>query len=490
MNRSHFVRPTRAACAALFVAALLVATLTNFAVLPNRADAMDLVELVKRVENAVVRVDTDSSLGSGVIVDNRGYVLTNYHVIEGARTASVTLRSGEEKPVRGYLALEPTRDLAVLKIDALPMPHAVNLAGVLPQIGEKVAAFGNPRGFSFTTTEGIVSAIRSGTEVSEIIGADMYRELGYSTAATWVQTSSPISPGNSGGPLVNMNAEVVGLNTWGDPKGQNINFAISATDMRRILNRALDAPVHELEKMPKRRVPTGGRSGRDDEFALTMPSGRVFSFAIFEEDEITALMSAAKTETFVIVTHPSGVVYAAAAQAKGVLNGVTIAQHENKEVMAQINYVDGKRHGVAKTWNRAGEPDFFAQYGKGKRHGFLCLFKGGSPSLVIDYEYDQPKYVQLVAGGKAQAGFESLAEAEKDGTAHELLARLEAADDALVQHEVRFRKQVSTFEQEKRKALARELAPQKRARMRDRAMQRDAQDQAFLQELFRRAHGR
>src|SRR5947209_8480877 len=79
-------------------------------------------------------------------------------------------------------------------------------------LADLVAAFGAPQGLSFSASEGIVSAVRSGKELKSMLPA--YQATGYSEAATWVQTTAAISPGNSGGPLVNMKGEVVGLNTW------------------------------------------------------------------------------------------------------------------------------------------------------------------------------------------------------------------------------------------------------------------------------------
>jgi S1-C subfamily serine protease len=147
---------------------------------------MDLVDVVANVEQSVVRVDTDSGFGSGVIVGDRGAILTNFHVIEGARRVKIILRSGKELESQGYLAVDPTHDLALLQVDKLPERAAIKVASTLPKIGEKAAAFGNPKGFSFTTSEGIVSAVRSGTEVINIISAEAYRHLGYAADATWI----------------------------------------------------------------------------------------------------------------------------------------------------------------------------------------------------------------------------------------------------------------------------------------------------------------
>ena len=458
----------------------------------SSALAVDLVELVKKVEHAVVRVDTDAQFGSGVIVDDRGYVLTNYHVVEGASTVTVTLRSGEKMRAKGFLAVDPTRDLALLVTEKFAKPRAVKIAAAAPRIGENVAAFGNPQGFSFTTTEGIVSAVRPGSEVSLAIGADIYRALGYSNHATWVQTTAAISSGNSGGPLVNMNAEVVGLNTWHHRGGQNLNFAISASDMNRLLDGAKGAKLLDFRALPKRAAPLDPPSmrGRDDEFTVELPTGRVFTFAIFQTDYNAMRLNAKNKEGVVVIRHPNGAMYAAANHDKGVLDGLTLAQYENKQPMVFAQYVDGRRHGNLKTWDEAGRPVMFAQYVKGRRHGFTCLFDEAELVLLAEYKFDQPEWIQLMANELVLEGFTSEEEAAKHTEARRILARLDEVDTTLKKNEVDFRKQVAQFERELRKARARELAPEKRRRIQERINQRAAANAAFLREMFRRAYGR
>ena len=217
---------------------------------------------------AVVRIETDDGLGSGAIISDRGFVLTNFHVVNGATKVTVVTRGGKSVAAAGFLVAEPRRDLAVLKIEPLAEAKPLKIAEALPQIGERVAAFGNPRGFSFSTSEGIVSAIRPGREIAGVIGAEAYHELGYDDDATWVQTTAPISPGNSGGPLVNMNVELVGLNTWTSARGQNLNFAISATDIKRIVQSAEKARLKTFAKLPK-------PSGQSDSESYAPGAGKI-----------------------------------------------------------------------------------------------------------------------------------------------------------------------------------------------------------------------
>src|SRR5262249_29458144 len=160
---------------------------------------------------------------------------------------TVSLESGQPVKVLGFVAVEPKHDLALIRTEPFTQPDVVaKLAEKMPEVGERLAGFGSPKGLTFSTTEGIVSAIRTGQEIGELTGRDSYRHLGYSVKAIWIQTTTQISPGNSGGPLVNMNAEVVGLNTWSKLDGQSLNFAIALTDIKKFLDANREKPTKEF----------------------------------------------------------------------------------------------------------------------------------------------------------------------------------------------------------------------------------------------------
>ena len=190
-----------------------------------RQKRVELADLIERVERSVVRIDVVTEagmvIGSGFIVSKNGTVVTNYHVVEGAVSAKATFQNGATANVSGTLLLNPEKDIAVVKIVVAGKLQPLQIAESLPRKGESVVAFGAPKGLSFSVTEGIVSAIRQSKELKR---ADL--------AGTWIQTSAPISKGNSGGPLVNLRGEVVGANTLARHDAQNLNFAISATDIR------------------------------------------------------------------------------------------------------------------------------------------------------------------------------------------------------------------------------------------------------------------
>ena len=166
--------------------------------------------------------------GSGFIIDRDGHVLTNYHVIDGARQIDVTLHN-RKKYRATVVGTDRSHDLAVIQIKAPDLtPMAMGDSRNL-QVGQKVYAIGNPFGLSGTLTSGIVSSIR---QVQEPDGM---------TIDEAIQTAAAINPGNSGGPLLNSHGEVIGINTMiaGNPgvnQSAGIGFAITINTAKAVLN--------------------------------------------------------------------------------------------------------------------------------------------------------------------------------------------------------------------------------------------------------------
>jgi S1-C subfamily serine protease len=198
-------------------------------------------ELIKKVEPSVVRIkvlsaDGSEGIGSGCFIDNEGKIVTNFHVVGAASRVTVSTVDGKSTQSLGYIVKDPGKDLAIIQIDpaelaVVPIPIATEV----PEKGEKVAAFGAPQGFDFTATNGIVSGIRSWEEIfatfEEMNGPLAQYGKKYDDGTEWIQTTAAISGGNSGGPLVNMKGEMVGINTWTHRGGQNLNFAAAVAEV-------------------------------------------------------------------------------------------------------------------------------------------------------------------------------------------------------------------------------------------------------------------
>jgi hypothetical protein len=241
--------------------ALVLAIILCSASLARGQDNRDLAPLIAQVDPCVVTITMDHSEGSGFVVDPKGVIVTNYHVIEGAKQATVTFPDKKSFAVEGFLAILPNKDLAVLRIQPGDKQlKALRLADGAPAKGERVFAFGAPMGMSGSVSDGIISAVRPGQEVRDTLQTltkrDIYKDvLMYDLDATWIQTTAPISPGNSGGPLVNSKGEVVGINTWTTPLGQNLNFSLCVAHVKQLLTTA-GADTQPLAKLP---APRAGR---------------------------------------------------------------------------------------------------------------------------------------------------------------------------------------------------------------------------------------
>ena len=179
----------------------------------------NLPELVKRVKPAVVAIATYDANGEALMTGSGfflhpGQVVTNLHVIRGAVRAEIKTLDGKGKiyPVAGAVAIDEEGDLALLSVD-MPAEHARSseLAADLPDEGEKIFVIGNPLKLEGSVSDGIVSAVREVPNVGRII-----------------QITAPISHGNSGSPVFNLQGQVIGVVTVKVTNGQNINLAIAA----------------------------------------------------------------------------------------------------------------------------------------------------------------------------------------------------------------------------------------------------------------------
>ncbi len=189
---------------------------------PARINPLDMLLGTKRSPQ---EPEVETSLGSGVIVSREGHVLTNDHVIEGMTEIEVQLADERTFPAR-LLGTDPSVDIAVLKIDAaklepLPIGNSDNV-----KVGQLVFAIGNPFGLSETVTAGIISA-RS-------------RRAMRDSTVEYLQTDAAVNQGNSGGPLINLRGEIIGINTAIFARGEDsgwlgISFAVPSNIARRAL---------------------------------------------------------------------------------------------------------------------------------------------------------------------------------------------------------------------------------------------------------------
>lgn len=204
-----------------------------------------LPDKIAEWERCVVTVETNNGVGSGFAVTPGNLIVTNFHVIAEASRGSIR-HSKDEIPIPvEVVAVSPEFDLAVLKIlgtRGRGIGHYLELADQTPQKGSQVYAIGSPLNLEGTVSSGIVSGIRDGTDLQELLqtnAVDMYKDFfGFEIDMEWIQTSAAINHGNSGGPLIDAaTSKVIGVNTMTHHESQNVGFAVSADHVRDVLRR-------------------------------------------------------------------------------------------------------------------------------------------------------------------------------------------------------------------------------------------------------------
>lgn len=212
--------------------------------------ALSAADIYKKVAPAVVMISTKSiqsvngwfqqeteGMGSGFIINTDGYILTNYHVINGAKEVTVTLSDGQEVTA-SVVNYDSDKDIAMIKLNGnVEVPGVVELGNSdALQPGEEVVAIGNPlsKELSSTLTKGIVSALNRSVETQSGVNTNL------------IQTDAAINSGNSGGPLINTKGEVIGINTLKASNGaEGIGFAIPINDVKEKID-SLSKPILNL----------------------------------------------------------------------------------------------------------------------------------------------------------------------------------------------------------------------------------------------------
>jgi len=216
----------------LFIIALILFNLHMF--------SQDTKLLAKNLLNKTVSIickDANSqavSLGSGVILEN-GFVATNVHVIEGAKSVYIKPNIGSEIKSSGYVAIDKLNDIIILKVPEL-IGESIVCSSEKNEIGEQIFVAGNPSGLTGTFSNGLISGIR------DINGRSL------------IQISAPISPGSSGGPVVNKNGELIGISVGGISEGQNLNFCIPVEFLVKLKSQIGSVVSFNLSKSIKKKT--------------------------------------------------------------------------------------------------------------------------------------------------------------------------------------------------------------------------------------------
>ena len=189
------------------------------------------ITTIDTVENFMQQQTQVQGVGSGIIVDSNGYILTNSHVVDYGNAKDITVRfeNGDKKPAR-VLWSERVLDLAIVKVDGSNYPAADIGNSDKLDIGELAVAIGNPLGLDFerTVTSGIISGLNRTIQVDQ-----------YNKVENLIQTNAAINSGNSGGPLLNNKGEVIGINTLKLKAGEGLGFAIPINIVKPIIDQVI-----------------------------------------------------------------------------------------------------------------------------------------------------------------------------------------------------------------------------------------------------------
>lgn len=208
--------------------------------LATHARAMDVTKVFEVIRPSVVLIvaydenDQPTSIGSGFFFGDQNTVATNLHVIQNAAKLAIKLNNGETGWIDIVLGIDEERDLALLHsgIAGNPIPPADSL----PDIGEDILAIGNPSGLEGTVSTGIISGIRT------------------EDGSQYFQITAPISPGSSGGPVIDENMEVLGVSTFFLDGTQSLNFAMPAAYLTKLYNSKSEKSLTVLKSAPSRKL--------------------------------------------------------------------------------------------------------------------------------------------------------------------------------------------------------------------------------------------
>jgi S1-C subfamily serine protease len=234
------------------ILALLPVTVLAQSLAPTAPQSFDSTEIAKKIAPTVVlikgKTDTGDLLGTGFIISSDGKIATNLHVIKDLREGGVQLASGEKFDSFSVLAFDARKDIAIIKIPGFDLPFVPLGNSNAVQVGDSVLIMGSPLGLQGSVTTGVISSVRDDP---------------FGGGFKVLQTDAAANPGNSGGPMVDGQSEVIGIVTFKIDGGENLNFAIPINYLRGLMESP--PPAITLDEL---RSKVSGTSDvfKDDEF--------------------------------------------------------------------------------------------------------------------------------------------------------------------------------------------------------------------------------
>lgn len=351
-----------------------------------------LEALREKIRASLVWIDTDRGYGSGFIVDKQGTIVTSALVLEKLSQGEVTFDDRQRAEITATYIPPDGNGLALLRTtrtqDMIPLP----LAERYPREKDIVVGLGGCQGLFSAPAQGLVTKICPGSEVRSRLaaeGGDVKPLEKIDADATWIETTAVVRQTNVGGPLVDPEGRVLGVNLWPTKTGQP-HYALTARQVPRLLEKkaeflAVHAPTGGSIAAP---VITGDITTSKESFRIEFPSGNILDSQILDGDRrnVAGVVGQWGSNSNLVSTlrYANGAVFALTSHRQGFLNGQTVAFYEDNSPLTAVNYLDNDKHGWLQTWDQEGRRVLWSHYRFGKRHGLLCLFQDDALKVVVE----------------------------------------------------------------------------------------------------------
>ncbi len=455
-----------------------------------------LEALREKVRASLVWIDTDCAYGSGFVVDKEGTIVTSALILEKMAQGEVTFDDRQRAEITATYIPPDGNGLALVRTARTQDFTPLALSKTFPHEKDIVVGLGGCQGLFSAPAQGLVTRICPGSEVRSHLtaaGVDSKRFEKLDADATWIETTTVIRSTNVGGPLVNLEGEVLGVNLWSTKTGQP-HYALTARYVPRLLEKKGESlAVHPSAdgSVAKPEI-TGDLTSSKASFRIRFPSGNILDSKILDNDRRNMLgvvdQWSSNSNSVTTLRYPSGAVFAMTSYRQGRLNGQTVAFYEDNSPLTTVNYLNNDKHGWLQTWDAEGRRVLWSHYRFDKRHGPICLFQDDALKVVVESVLDQPKTLYLFSENRCVESWEmkELEKASPSSRAAQWVARLDKLLEEISQNERLFKLQVQDNERIIRQGHVATLTPMKRQSLQLRINQRREDHDAMVNILRNR----
>lgn len=455
-----------------------------------------LEALREKVRASLVWIDTDCAYGSGFVVDKEGTIVTSALILEKMSQGEVTFDDRQRAEITATYIPPDGNGLALVRTARTQGFSPLALSKAFPREKDIVVGLGGCQGLFSAPAQGLVARICPGSEVRSHLkadGVDSKRLEKLDADATWIETTAVVRPTNVGGPLVDPEGQVLGVNLWSTKTGQP-HYALTARHVPRLLEKkseflAVHAPAGGSIAKPEI---TGDLTSSKASFRIQFPSGNILDSKILDSDRRNMLgvvdQWSSNSNSVTTLRYASGAVFAMTSYRQGRLNGQTVAFYEDNSPLTTVNYLNSDKHGWLQTWDAEGRRVLWSHYRFDKRHGLVCLFQDDALKVVVESVLDEPKTLYLFSENRCVESWEmkELGNASPSSRASQWVVRLDKLLEEISRNERMFKLQVQDNERIVRQGRVATLTPMKRQSLQLRINQRQEDHDAMVNILRNR----